>query len=63
MRVPNSPWTFSDARTGVTGEPKYRGEDNEAVLREVLGLDEPEIASIRGSGVLSSRLPGTDKVD
>jgi len=63
VRIPNSPWTFSDARTGVSGEPRYRGEDNEAVLREVLGLDEPAIASIRESGVLSSRLPGTDRVD
>ena len=63
VRVPNSPWLFSDADTGVTGEPKYRGEDNEAVLRDVLGLDETAIAAIRDSGVLSSRLPGTARVD
>jgi CoA:oxalate CoA-transferase len=63
VRIPNSPWVFSDAETGVAGEPKYRGEDNEAVLREVLGLDEASIAAVRESGVLSSRLPGTGRVD
>jgi len=63
VRIPNSPWTFSDASTGVTGEPKFRGEDNEVVLRDVLGFDEARITAIRDSGVLSSRLPGTGKVD
>lgn len=57
VRVPNSPWTFSAASSGVHGEPKYRGEDNAAVLREVLGLDETSIAALSDSGVLSSRLP------
>ena len=63
VRIPNSPWLFSDAETGVIGEPKYRGEDNEAVLRDVLGLDEAAIAAIRDSGVLSSRMPGTGRDD
>ena len=57
VRVPNSPWTFSAAATGVRGEPKYRGEDNAAVLREVLGLDDDAIAALADAGVLSSRLP------
>jgi CoA:oxalate CoA-transferase len=57
VRVPNSPWTFSAATTGVHGEPKYRGEDNEAVLREILGLDDAAIGALADSGVLSSRLP------
>ena len=57
VRVPNSPWTFSAATTGVHGEPKYRGEDNEQVLREVLGLDDATIAALAAAGVLSSRLP------
>ena len=57
VRVPNSPWTFSDATTGVAGEPKYRGEDNAAVLREVLGFDDAAIEALGASGVLSSRLP------
>lgn len=57
VRIPNSPWTFSAATTGVQGEPKYRGEDNESVLRELLGLDDTEIAALADAGVLSSRLP------
>ncbi len=57
VRVPNSPWTFSAATSGVHGEPKYRGEDNEQVLRDVLGLDDAAIAALAATGVLSSRLP------
>lgn len=57
VRVPNSPWTFSDATTGVSGEPKYRGEDNAEVLRELLHLDDAAVASLTESGVLSARVP------
>ena len=57
MRVPNSPWAFSDATTGVRGEPKFRGEDNVAVLADVLGLSADEISRLEADGVLSSRLP------
>ncbi|MAT05111.1 MAG: CoA transferase [Acidimicrobiaceae bacterium] len=59
-RVPNAPWKFSDAPdVGVTGTPRYRGEDNAEVLREVLGLDDGEIASLAERGVLSEHLPRT----
>ncbi|MEO6123000.1 MAG: CoA transferase [Ilumatobacteraceae bacterium] len=57
IRVPNSPWEFSESSTGVSGEPKFRGEDNEAVLREVLGLAPEAVAQLDSDGVLSSRLP------
>ncbi|MCU1395716.1 MAG: putative CoA-transferase [Ilumatobacteraceae bacterium] len=57
IRVPEAPWQFSGATTGVTGEPKFRGEDNAAVLREILGLDDEAIAALTEQGVLSSRLP------
>lgn len=57
IRVPNSPWHFRDATVGVHGEPRYRGEDNRSVLREIVGLDEQEIDDLERSGVLSSRLP------
>ncbi len=57
IRIPNAPWRFSDAWVGVSGEPKYRGEDNEAVLRDVLGLDDTEIRRLAETGVLSSRVP------
>jgi len=57
-RVPNAPWKFSDAPdVGVTGTPRYRGEDNEEVLREVLGLSDDEIRALDEAGVLSRHLP------
>jgi crotonobetainyl-CoA:carnitine CoA-transferase CaiB-like acyl-CoA transferase len=57
LRVPNAPWRFSDAETTVTGEPRFRGEDNRAVLRELLGLSENELDDLEARGVLSSRSP------
>ena len=57
VRVPNSPWHFSDADSGVRGEPAYRGEHNRAVLAEKLGLDDAALDSLEAEGVLSSRLP------
>ena len=49
---------FSEApEVGVTGTPRYRGEDNAAVLRELLGMDDDDIAELAESGVLSSHLP------
>lgn len=57
IRVPNSPWHFHDAEVGVHGEPRYRGEDNRAVLREVAGLSDADIDELERTGVLSSRLP------
>ena len=59
VRVPNTPWTFSDATATVAGEVRFRGEDNSTVLRELLQLDEADIASLQESGVLSSRVPQT----
>ncbi len=57
IRLPNAPWHFSDAEVGVRGEPRYRGEDNQAVLAEVLGYDDATIESLEAEGVLSSRVP------
>jgi crotonobetainyl-CoA:carnitine CoA-transferase CaiB-like acyl-CoA transferase len=57
VRVPNSPWHFADADTGVRGRPAYRGEDNRAVLGQVLGLGEGELDDLEATGVLVSRLP------
>ena len=36
MRVPNAPWRFEGSDVRVSGEPRYRGEDNRAVLGELL---------------------------
>jgi CoA:oxalate CoA-transferase len=58
IRLPNAPWKFSDAHgVGVHGTPRYRGEDNAEVLREVLGLSDDEIRELGDSGVLSSHVP------
>ena len=57
IRIPNSPWHFSDAASGVRGEPRYRGEDNRQVLRELLDLPDAEIDRLEADGVLASRVP------
>ncbi|MFV0308919.1 MAG: CaiB/BaiF CoA transferase family protein [Desertimonas sp.] len=57
IRIPNSPWHFSDAEVGARGEPRYRGEDNADVLRDVLGYDDATIETLESDGVLSSRIP------
>lgn len=57
--VPNSPWHFRGATTGVRGEPRYRGEDNRAVLGEVLGLDSARLDDLEARSIISSRLPRT----
>ncbi len=59
IRVPNVPWRFGDAPdVGIAGVPKYRGEDNRSVLRELLGYDDDRLDQLEADGVLSSRLPG-----
>ena len=60
VRVPNVPWHFSAAEAHLGGVPKYRGEDNEQVLTELLGYDPERITTLHDSGVLSSRVPGAD---
>jgi CoA:oxalate CoA-transferase len=56
VRIPNAPWRFAGSDVRVEGLPKYRGEDNEAVLRE-LGYDDARIDALTTAGVLSSRVP------
>ena len=57
VRVPNSPWHFSAADSGVRGEPSYRGEHNREILAGMLGLDDEDLDRLEADGVLSSRLP------
>ena len=58
MRVPNVPWRFSASpEVGVSGLPKYRGEDNRTLLAELLGYDADRLDALEASGVLSSRVP------
>jgi crotonobetainyl-CoA:carnitine CoA-transferase CaiB-like acyl-CoA transferase len=56
IRVPNAPWHFADADAGVRGEPRYRGEDNRAVLAELLGYEDATLDDLEAAGVLSSRV-------
>ena len=57
-RIPNAPWKFGDAPgVGVTGTPRFRGEDNAEVLAELLGLGDDAIAALSESGVLSEHRP------
>ncbi len=57
VRVPNAPWHFERGAVGTSGQPRFRGEDNRAVMTELLGLDDATIDALETSGVLSSRLP------
>lgn len=59
VRIPQSPWKFSEADVRIRGVPKYRGEDNALVLRELLGLDDATIAELERAGVTSRHEPTT----
>jgi CoA:oxalate CoA-transferase len=56
LKLPNSPWRFSKANTGVRGVPAYRGEHNQEILRDWLQMDDASIATLEAEGVLSSRV-------
>ena len=57
VRIPNSPWHFASADVGLRGEPRYRGEDNRAVLGDLLELNSAELDQLEENGTLSARLP------
>jgi CoA:oxalate CoA-transferase len=57
LRVPQAPWRFRDAESGVRPRLGYRGEHNQEVLMELGGFDEDEIAALARSGVISDRVP------
>jgi CoA:oxalate CoA-transferase len=59
VRIPGSPWRFSDApEVGVAGPPAFRGEHNREVLGAAgLGLSDDELDRLEADGVLSSRPP------
>jgi crotonobetainyl-CoA:carnitine CoA-transferase CaiB-like acyl-CoA transferase len=57
LRIPNSPWHFDSSDVSVRGEPRYRGEDNRAVLSELLQLDDAELDRLEAEAVISARLP------
>ncbi len=57
VRIPNSPWRFAGSEFGITGNVRYRGEDNHEVLRELLDFEDDKLAELEADGVLSSRIP------
>ena len=57
IRVPNTPWRFSNAESGGDGIAAYRGENNREVLRDWLAMGDKEIAELEADGVLSYRGP------
>lgn len=57
FKVPNAPWRFAGSDVRLEGEPRFRGEDNHAVLAELLGLGDDELHRLDADGVLSSRVP------
>ena len=52
--IPQSPYRFSAARSEVRGPAPHRGEHNQAVLAEWLGLKSDAIQALSDSGVLGS---------
>ncbi len=57
VRIPQSPWKFSDADVRIRGVPKYRGEDNADVLQSLLHIDDDAIAQLARDGVTSNHQP------
>jgi crotonobetainyl-CoA:carnitine CoA-transferase CaiB-like acyl-CoA transferase len=57
VRIPNAPWHFTHSHVGTSGEPRYRGEDNRHVLRDILHMNDEEITALEANNILSSRLP------
>jgi CoA:oxalate CoA-transferase len=59
IRVPNVPWRFgASPDVGVSGVPRYRGEDNRQILAELLDYDDARLDALEAADVLSSRVPG-----
>jgi crotonobetainyl-CoA:carnitine CoA-transferase CaiB-like acyl-CoA transferase len=55
MRLPRSPFRFSDADVGTHGRPALQGEHNEAVLGELLQMTADEVLALEEGGVLIRR--------
>lgn len=59
VTVPQVPWRFSAAASGVGTTVGYRGEHNREVLRELFAVPDGEIDRLEAAGVLSARAPST----
>jgi crotonobetainyl-CoA:carnitine CoA-transferase CaiB-like acyl-CoA transferase len=61
FQVPGMPLHFSDDPGGLALTAEYLGQSNGAVLRDVLGMSEADIAGLERDGVLVSK-PDLDQV-
>ena len=52
--IPQSPYRFSSAESGVRGGAAHRGEHNAEVLQDWLGIDSGETRALLESGVLDA---------
>ncbi len=59
-RVVQSPYHFSNARSEVRGWAPFRGEHNQVVMTDWLGMIESEVAQLAAAGVLLEEEPGED---
>jgi crotonobetainyl-CoA:carnitine CoA-transferase CaiB-like acyl-CoA transferase len=50
--IPQSPYRFSDARSGVRGPAPHRGEHNKAVLADWLGFSDADVDGLESQHVL-----------
>lgn len=55
LRLPRSPFRFSEGEAGTTGRPAWQGEHNREVLRTLLDLSDDEIDRLHHDGVLVER--------
>jgi CoA:oxalate CoA-transferase len=57
LQVPDTPVKLSRTPGGIQGPPPAAGEDSDDVLREMLGLTQPEIEGLRERAVVFGPLP------
>jgi len=55
LRLPRSPFRFSEVDAGTTGRPAWHGQHNRKLLRELLGLTDREIDRLSRDGVVVER--------
>jgi crotonobetainyl-CoA:carnitine CoA-transferase CaiB-like acyl-CoA transferase len=55
--IPQSPYRFSNATSGVRAGAPHRGEHNGEVLGDWLGLGEADVARLAESGILGADIP------
>jgi crotonobetainyl-CoA:carnitine CoA-transferase CaiB-like acyl-CoA transferase len=55
VSVPQAPWRFRGAASGVRPVVGHRGQHNREVLRDLLGADDAEIDRLADDGVISER--------